>query len=948
MRRSLSRWVRTWLRRIARGLEYLGPVAVFLLAIAVAVIVLAYPEWGLPPTLRESHTAVVLRVAAAVLLAALAVGYRRRAMRKRGALLAQPLRLVKKAEADDAFYEIGVEREAGEALELLGQAGPHAPYVPRAGDDHLRERITGALGKWGVELIVIAGPPTAGKSRTLAVVTAAVAGKAWLIVPRDADAVAKLARDRPPVPLITWHRKCVVWLDDIERFVRARDDGLNEATIKEFSGWRRPVVLLGTAGGKGLRFGRSEEQHAKVQGNLLRDHQPHTLSDNLSEAERGWMRDLDGYGDPAVALMTDRGIAEFMVAATRKRLLLDVPSEKPVLGVAPVARALRDIVVQSEPRFAVGIFGGWGSGKTTLMQAIETRLEDRNIVCVRFVAWRYEKEEHLIVPLLDAIREALVDWAARNDHDRAARETAATVGKVVRSILAGVSLQAGLPGAMKASFEANKSLQEYGRMRTEEQARRVPRSFYHASFMALKSAFEDFVRRRSGPADRGVRRRPRPVPAGERAPDPGVDEAVLRSRRVRVHRRAGRGRDRVRRREAVPGRAAQRRRRRRERRAADQRQGVHQEDLPAPVPPVARLLEPARRFRARRLGRGAAGRGAEARAARDRRAAPTLPRTRGRDQPPRGEALHQPLHRPVTGRDRAGPERRPGAADALVPRGVGGEGLGRAARVPRRVRRRRPAPARGVRRRLATRPARRVHRLSRRVPGLRGRRRARTRPPRDRGPRPLPVTGRVRALDAEPGATGRAALVRTGAHRAHRGARGHSARGPRRRAVVVAVDRRGQGRGHTRRHGARHRRDARAAGAARNRVGGRRSAGPDGASGARPAGTPARPGRHAGGIAVCAPAQAVPRGRHGRRPACPLARSAHRDPPRPRPNRTPTPCGRCRPPRSSCRLGGSAIWRPRISASPRPPSALRSTSGAMWTTRSARSSLPRPRRGTRR
>ena len=67
---------------------------------------------------------------------------------------------------------------------------------------------------------------------------------------------------------------------------------------------------------------------------------------------------------------------------------------------------------QSEPRFAIGIFGGWGSGKTTLMRAIQGQLDQRRtIVTVEFTAWRYEKEEHLIVPLLDKVREQLLLWA---------------------------------------------------------------------------------------------------------------------------------------------------------------------------------------------------------------------------------------------------------------------------------------------------------------------------------------------------------------------------------------------------------------------------------------------------------------------------------------------------------------------------------------------------------
>ena len=41
------------------------------------------------------------------------------------------------------------------------------------------------------------------------------------------------------------------------------------------------------------------------------------------------------------------------------------------LGSKEIAEALAAIVLASEPRFAVGIFGVWGSGKSTLMDEIE-------------------------------------------------------------------------------------------------------------------------------------------------------------------------------------------------------------------------------------------------------------------------------------------------------------------------------------------------------------------------------------------------------------------------------------------------------------------------------------------------------------------------------------------------------------------------------------------------
>ena len=47
--------------------------------------------------------------------------------------------------------------------------------------------------------------------------------------------------------------------------------------------------------------------------------------------------------------------------------------------------------------FALGIFGSWGSGKTTLMQAIKHRLDgDERVVPVWFAAWRYEREGSLL------------------------------------------------------------------------------------------------------------------------------------------------------------------------------------------------------------------------------------------------------------------------------------------------------------------------------------------------------------------------------------------------------------------------------------------------------------------------------------------------------------------------------------------------------------------------
>ena len=57
------------------------------------------------------------------------------------------------------------------------------------------------------------------------------------------------------------------------------------------------------------------------------------------------------------------------------RVHVDSPAADPSLGFADLADALTQIAHQSDPRFAIGIFGDWGSGKTTLMAAIQQRLD---------------------------------------------------------------------------------------------------------------------------------------------------------------------------------------------------------------------------------------------------------------------------------------------------------------------------------------------------------------------------------------------------------------------------------------------------------------------------------------------------------------------------------------------------------------------------------------------
>jgi len=185
------------------------------------------------------------------------------------------------------------------------------------------------------------------------------------------------------------------------------------------------------------------------------------------------------------------------------KIILDSPSQTPALGFDQTAAALREIIEGSKPQFVIGIFGTWGSGKTTLMRSIERQLDPQKTIAIQFSAWRYEKEAHLIIPLLDVVREGLVKWAKKNKAFKTnAVATASTIGNVIYSLMAGLNVKVGLPHALEVSYDANKALAKAKDLDDESNAASVPRSFYHAAFRALDDSFNEFLKQ--GPADRIV------------------------------------------------------------------------------------------------------------------------------------------------------------------------------------------------------------------------------------------------------------------------------------------------------------------------------------------------------------------------------------------------------------------------------------------------------------
>ena len=115
---------------------------------------------------------------------------------------------------------------------------------------------------------------------------------------------------------------------------------------------------------------------------------------------------------PLVCTTTSCCAASFFEVHLRKSatLLTDQPLcehgvlHRDGLGFDAYASVLAAAARTAGSPFTIGIFGGWGVGKTSLMRLVDQSLAaDDNVLRVWFNAWRYDQEEHPIVPLVAAI-----------------------------------------------------------------------------------------------------------------------------------------------------------------------------------------------------------------------------------------------------------------------------------------------------------------------------------------------------------------------------------------------------------------------------------------------------------------------------------------------------------------------------------------------------------------
>jgi hypothetical protein len=121
--------------------------------------------------------------------------------------------------------------------------------------------------------------------------------------------------------------------------------------------------------------------------------------------------------------------------------------DKDLLNFKEFAGSTLAAIKKSEPPFTWGIYGDWGSGKTSLMKLIRNRMvNDLEApetapsgplhIPIWFDAWKYENEVNIIYPLFDAIRR---DFSVRCTADSKNKEFLASFKRVALGSLLGLT-----------------------------------------------------------------------------------------------------------------------------------------------------------------------------------------------------------------------------------------------------------------------------------------------------------------------------------------------------------------------------------------------------------------------------------------------------------------------------------------------------------------------------
>ena len=124
------------------------------------------------------------------------------------------------------------------------------------------------------------------------------------------------------------------------------------------------------------------------------------------------------------------------------RLLSDIPVglKRDGLGFGAYGKALASAIKATDDPLTIGIYGEWGSGKSSLMGMIKETLDEdpTHVAGIWFNAWRYEREEHPIIPLISCMVAGIRECKDfQNKFDDAAQALEESLGTIAIAFAVG-------------------------------------------------------------------------------------------------------------------------------------------------------------------------------------------------------------------------------------------------------------------------------------------------------------------------------------------------------------------------------------------------------------------------------------------------------------------------------------------------------------------------------
>jgi Cdc6-like AAA superfamily ATPase len=143
------------------------------------------------------------------------------------------------------------------------------------------------------------------------------------------------------------------------------------------------------------------------------------------------------------------------------KILTDIPvslAKEDALNFSGYSERLAQIIVDSQARFAVGIFGSWGTGKTSLMKMIKSELKEKykdDIITLWFEAWRYDRDKYLaLVPFL---RQLLIELENQSkDSKKKWQRVMEGVERTLSALGESVTLSSGVDPIGSVQFDISK------------------------------------------------------------------------------------------------------------------------------------------------------------------------------------------------------------------------------------------------------------------------------------------------------------------------------------------------------------------------------------------------------------------------------------------------------------------------------------------------------------